>query len=178
MRQFVNGIPVDVQGTPLIQPKSQLEEMGHAFNDAEKLALKEKIWDIQDVLLKLPQLDVKITHHFSKGVYAREMFLPKGALIVGKIHKHQNLNILSSGEVSVLSIDGCIRVKAPYAIVASPGAKRVIYAHEDTIWTTIHGTDETDLEKIEEEFIAKDYDDVAMITESDLKKLKEAKCLG
>lgn len=118
------------------------------------------------------QIEVPLEHHFSKGVYAREMRLPAGSLIVGKIHKHQNLNILSQGEVSVFSVDGVMRVKAPFTLVASPGAKRVILAHTDVVWTTIHGTHETDLEKIENEFIAKTYDEVIPLGN------KEKLCLG
>lgn len=105
-------------------------------------------------------VEAPVKHHFSKGVYAREMFIPKGAFVIGKIHKHQNLNILSKGDLSVLSVDGIMRVKAPFTIVSGPGVKRAVYAHEDCIWTTIHGTDETDVDKIEEIFIAKSYDDV------------------
>jgi hypothetical protein len=56
-----------------------------------------------------------------------------------------------------------MRVQAPFTLVAQPGAKRVILAHTDVVWTTIHGTDETDLEKIENEFIAKTYEEVIPI---------------
>lgn len=112
------------------------------------------------MMLSQSKVDVPVEHHFSKDVYAREIRVPKGTLLMGKIHKFQNLNILSSGEVSVLSIDGVKRVKAPFTFVASPGAKRLFFMHEDTVWTTIHGTGETDIDKIEDEFIAKSYDEV------------------
>jgi hypothetical protein len=133
----------------------------------------ERLSKEHGVLMELP-----IEHHFSKGVYAREMRMPKGVMVVGKIHKHQNLNILSAGEVSVLSVDGVKRVKAPYTFVASPGAKRVIYAHEDAVWTTIHGTDLKDVEKIEDEFIAKNYDEVVEIAAEHKLKLKGDLCRG
>lgn len=116
-------------------------------------------------------IDIPINHHFSDRVYAREMQMPAGALVVGKIHKKNNLNILSKGEVSVLSIDGLIKVKAPYTFVGSVGTKRLIYAHDDVVWTTIHGTEETDLDKIENEFIAKNYDELPL-------EAKEKLCLG
>lgn len=106
------------------------------------------------------QIEIPLKHYFSKSVYAREMEMKKGTYIVGKIHKHENMHILSKGEISVFSIDGFIRVKAPYTWVASAGTKRLIYAHEDVTWTTIHGTDETDLGKIEEQFIAKNYEEL------------------
>jgi hypothetical protein len=119
------------------------------------------------------QIDVPIKHHFSKDVYAREMIVPKGSLIIGKIHKYANLNILSSGEVSILSIDGVVRVKAPFTIVASPGSKRLFFAHEDSVWTTIHGTAEKDVDKIEDHFIAKNYDELPLPVGEVLISMKE-----
>jgi hypothetical protein len=64
------------------------------------------------------------------------------------------LNILSKGEISVLTEDGIKRVSAPFHVVSPAGTKRIAYAHEDCVWTTIHGTEENDLEKIEAHFIA------------------------
>jgi hypothetical protein len=50
-------------------------------------------------------------------------------------------------------------------VVSPPGVKRLAYAHEESIWATIHGTDETDVDKIEEQFIAKDYSEVEKLLE-------------
>jgi len=135
--------------------------------------VREKIQILEDEFSKLPQIAIETNHYFSKGVYAREIKAPSGSILIGKIHKHENLNILSQGEISVFSIDGMSKIKAPATIVSSPGVKRVAYVHDDVIWTTIHGTDETDLDKIEEEFIAKTYDDVQYLSNSE-----EKKCLG
>jgi hypothetical protein len=134
--------------------------------------LREMIAKLEEHLLTLPQTEIPLTHHFSKGVYAREIFIPRGTIVVGKIHKHKNMNIVSKGDVSFLSIDGMVRAQAPHTFVSTPGVKRVIYAHEDTIWTTIHGTDETDLEKLEDEFIAKSYDELPQIDTWEVKKLE------
>lgn len=149
------------------------------FGDVSLLtkdALKDLIFEIERLALRdgVP-VEIPVDHHFSKDVYAREMVMPKGAMVIGKIHKHQNLCIISSGEVSVLSIDGVQRLKAPCTFVSSPGAKRVIYAHEETTWTVIHGTNETDVEKIEDQFIAKSYDEVVEI---DSKKVEGFLCHG
>lgn len=137
--------------------------------------IQSKIGSLEDQMKKLQQIEIKVTHHFSKGVYAREIFIPKGSIVVGKIHKHQNLNIMSSGKGSIVSIDGVKIVEAPYTVVSSPGVKRAFYAYEDTVWTTIHGTDETDLEKIEETFIAKTYQEVVMLDDKDKTLLEGAK---
>lgn len=141
---------------------------------------RKKIADFEETCKAAPeQVEIPITHYFSKDVYAREMRVKKGVILVGKIHKYMNLNILSAGEVSVLSEEfGAQRFKAPYTFVAKPGAKRVIMAHEDCVWTVIHGTSETSVDRIEEQFIAKDYGEVASITAEQFKALKEAKCLG
>ncbi len=103
-------------------------------------------------------IDLPVKNYFSKGVYARELHIPKGTVLTGKIHKYINLNIMSKGDISVLTENGIERVQAPFTIVSPAGTKRVAYAHEDTIWTTIHGTDETDVDKIELEFTADSYE--------------------
>ena len=118
------------------------------------LAMRAKVNAAQEVMFTMPQVETPLKHYFAKGVYAREMFIPKDTVLVGKIHKYENLSIMSKGDLSVLTEEGVKRVQAPFTIVAPPGTKRIAYAHEDTIWTSIHGTDETDLEKIEAEFIA------------------------
>jgi hypothetical protein len=119
-----------------------------------KQLTREKLELIENVMRQHEQVDLPVKHYFSKGVYARELFIPKGTVLTGKIHKYENLNILSKGDISVLTKDGIKRVQAPFTIVSEPGTKRIAYAHEDTIWTTVHGTEETDLQKIEHEFTA------------------------
>lgn len=106
----------------------------------------------------LPAVDLPVKHYFSKGVYARELFIPAGTVLTGEIHKHENLNIMSQGDMTVLTDEGPKRVQAPFTIVSPAGTKRAAYAHTDTVWTTIHGTDERDVDKIKQEFIADSYD--------------------
>lgn len=100
-------------------------------------------------------VEIPVQHFFSDGVYARHGLIPRGTMLTGHIHKKRNLNILSQGEMSVLTQNGMERVTGPFLIVSPPGTKRIAYAHTDCWWTTIHGTHETDLEKIEAEFIVK-----------------------
>lgn len=118
------------------------------------VAMREKVNAIEAEMLKMPQVDMPPVHYFSQGVYAREITIPKGTVLTGKIHKYPQLNIMSKGEMSVLTEDGIKRVKAPFTVVSPGGTKRIAYAHEESVWTTIHGTEENDLEKIEQHFIA------------------------
>lgn len=123
------------------------------------VSMRDKVRAIEAEMLRMPQVEMPVTHHFANkgtalGTYARELFIPKGTVLTGKIHKFEQINIMSKGDISVLTEDGIRRVQAPFTIVSPAGTKRIAYAHEDTVWTTIHSTAETDLEKIETQFIA------------------------
>jgi hypothetical protein len=48
---------------------------------------------------------------------------------------------------------------APHTFVSKPGTKRAVLVLEDTIWTTYHPTEETDVGLIEDHVIAKTYDE-------------------
>jgi hypothetical protein len=129
-----------------------------------------KVDALENSIQELPAVEIPVAHHFSKGVYAREIRIPKGTVLTGKIHKYANLNIMSQGDLSVLMEDGTVqRIKAPFTVVSPPGTRRVAYAHEDTIWTTIHGTDETDVDAIEMQFVAQTGDAYKLFLEEQLK---------
>lgn len=116
--------------------------------------LRHEVTEVEDLIRLCDPVSMPVTHHFAHGVYAREIFIPKGTVLTGKIHKYSQFNIMPKGDLSVLTETGIERVKAPFSIVSPAGTKRIAYAHEDTIWITVHGTEETDLEKIENHFIA------------------------
>ena len=105
------------------------------------------------------------------STYAREILLPKGSLVIGKIHRHQHLNIISKGKVRVFTEFGEKILEAPCTFVSEVGLKRAVYAEEDTIWTTVHLTEfekESDLDKIEQEVIAPTYEDMGLISSFNL----------
>lgn len=120
---------------------------------------REKILRLQDVVGQMEQLDLPVKHYFARGVYARELFIPAGTVVVGKIHKYSQINILSKGDISVSTDSGVVRVQAPFTVVGPAGTKRVGYAHTDCIWTTISATDLTDVDEIEKEIIAPSFEE-------------------
>lgn len=117
------------------------------------------IYEAEVLMKQMPQADLAVKHYFSLGVYARELYIPAGSIVVGKLHKHENLNILTKGLIEVLVDDEIKLLKAPAVIVSPAGTKRIARALEDTIWITIHGTHETDVSKIEDYFIAQSEDE-------------------
>lgn len=104
---------------------------------------------------------------FKSFTYAREMTIPEDTIIIGKIHRHQHLNIISQGSVKVITEQGLKHFVGPCTFVSEIGTKRAVYAEKDTIWTTIHTVSygsEKDLDKIEAEVIAPSYEDLNLIS--------------
>jgi hypothetical protein len=134
------------------------------------MTVREKILILESEMKKCNQVEIVPVHYFARGLYAREIFVPKGVLLTGKIHRSEHLNIISKGDISVVTEYGTKRIKAPFTMVSQPGTKRVGYAHEDTVWTTIHATEETDVEKIELELIAPTYEDFIALQYEESKK--------
>ncbi len=132
---------------------------------ALQLGRREAILRLQDAIV-YGGLDVgpaacPVQHHFAPGAYGREMTLPAGLVVVGKIHKHAHINVISKGRVQVFTEqDGVLELAAPCTFVSSPGTKRVVHVLEETVWTTVHVTDKTDLAEIEREVIATDFSEV------------------
>lgn len=119
------------------------------------LSLRGKTFAIEAMLKEMPQATLKLIHHFSPGVYARELHIPADTTLVGEIHKYPQLNILSKGKISVSVGDEMREIEAPFTVVSPAGTKRVAYAITDCVWTTILHTHETDIAEIEKQFIAK-----------------------
>lgn len=91
------------------------------------------------------------------------------SLVVGKIHKYPCLNFIMAGIAEVRTDQGAFRVEAPYIFESGSGTKRAIYAVTDTIWITVHPTDNRNPEDLERELIAETYDDLPrMMQECDL----------
>lgn len=132
---------------------------------ALQLGRRKAIMHLQDAIV-YGGLDVgpaacPVQHHFAPGAYGREMTIPAGLVVVGKIHKHAHINVISKGRVQVFTEqDGVLELAAPCTFVSSPGTKRVMHVLEETVWTTVHVTDKTDLAEIEREVIATDFSEV------------------
>ena len=134
------------------------------------LAIQNKIDTLEDAMREMPnQIDVntiEVKHYTTNsGLYAREMIIPAGVKISGKIKKHEHISVLSAGFVTEVTNAGIQHIRAPYTMVSQPGTKRVVIAHETTVWTTVHATDTTDIDKLEDELIAATYDDVPALVQ-------------
>lgn len=94
---------------------------------------------LQEVMEGLPQVDCKLTHYFVPGVYARQIALQKDSVVMGAVHKAQNLIIVSKGVLAVATEDGAVLVRAGDTFICAPGTKNAVTVIEDATWTNIHG---------------------------------------
>jgi quercetin dioxygenase-like cupin family protein len=114
-----------------------------------------QIETVESSLLQMPQVETELTHRFAPGVYMREIFMPANSIILGHQHKTCHFNIVLSGRAKVLMNGEVQEFKAGDVIVSQPGVRKILYIQEDMRWATIHPTEETDIEKLEDQLIIK-----------------------
>jgi hypothetical protein len=114
---------------------------------------------LESEALKWPQLDLPVNHYFARGVYVRELPIPAGAMIVGRVHKYSQVSMLIKGEMTIFSGGELKKMRAPCIIECPPGIKRAGYAHEDSIFVSVHGTYETDPDKALDELTTVSYEE-------------------
>lgn len=109
--------------------------------------MRARVERLEDILVRYPQVECPVKHHFAPGMYAREMFVPAATNATGAVHKTEHLTIVA-GHCFLTTDEGPQEFIGYHSFVSKPGAKRAIFALRDTIVTTIHATNETDPEKL------------------------------
>jgi quercetin dioxygenase-like cupin family protein len=122
----------------------------------EELPTQEQIFEIERSLARLPQADFSLINRFADGLYARQVTIKQGCLLTSKIHLKEHFAFILTGDISVWTDEDYQRVKAPQVIVTQPGTKRVLLAHEDTVWITVHACKATTVEEAEAELVSND----------------------
>ena len=143
----------------LIDPQTTSSEMVDFTTTLNAMSgdMIEKLFVIEAALKQMPQVEVPLRHCFGNKVYVREMTAPKGSILIGKMHKFKQVNIVIKGDISVLTEDGWKRLKSGDMFESPAGIKRAGFTHEDTVWTTICGTEETEVDKAEDELTIGSY---------------------
>ena len=142
--------------------------MSDIVKKENQLQARSKILDLENSLMKFVDGEnvVKgdtevfpLKHTFTDGIYVRQMSMKKDSAVIGKIHKNTHVWFLLSGHLSVASETNSDEYVAPCYVEAAAGSKRVIYAHEDSVWVNVYPnpTNTKDLEELEKEIIVKDY---------------------
>jgi len=114
-----------------------------------EIATQDDIVKLQSLMLKGDTIELETRHHFSDGLYARELFIPAGVCLVGALHKTRHLYTVVQGKCRVSTQFENIEIEAPFMGETIPDTKRVIYAETDCVWITYHPTELTSVEEIE-----------------------------
>ena len=118
----------------------------------------------------MPQIESEPKHYRMDGVYVRELFIPAGTLLTGKIHNHESIGILAQGRLRITNGTDSVIVEAPYVTVDKPGVKRLGYAETDCTFLCVHRTDSETLEEMEEELVSETFEDYERKTQHMLNK--------
>lgn len=102
--------------------------------------MRASIADLEAAMLDMPEhiIQFETRHFFAPGLYARQILIPAGTVLTGKIHRTAHINVVSKGRIVVATEEGEREIEAPYTFVAPAGTKRAGCALEDTVWTTFH----------------------------------------
>lgn len=144
-----------VRADGLVRVDAETGAVSLHHGGAEPQAMRERIERLKDYLLTLPErMTLHVEHEATQGMYLRKLFIPRGSLVVGKVHLKHCHNIVAAGDISVLTEHGQQRVQAGFTGMSTPGTQKVGYAHADTVFINVFRTDKTELDDIEAEIAA------------------------
>ena len=135
-RGFPKPAPLEVDGTALAVIDRTTGELIPPSEDP--LVIRQWIEQVAQRLLDAPEkMKDDVRHTILGDVYMRELFIPKGFLLVGKLHKRACMNVVSKGDISVLTETGSARVQAGYSVISPAGIQKLGFAHEDTVFVNV-----------------------------------------
>lgn len=122
---------------------------------SENMPVLDKVRALEKALLCQDQAEVP--QHFIQGggIAAKTVFFKAGTLVTGAMHRFENMNIMSSGDILIVTDGAPIRymvVDSPVIVVSPPGVKRAAFVIKDTYWTSLMPTELNDLESVEKHF--------------------------
>ena len=120
-----------------------------AITTLDKAKRDESIATLKKHIATLPQRTIDTTHLIYGGMYSRTIFIPAGTILTGVHIKLNNICIMS-GDITVTTDAGVIRLTGYHVIPAKSGLSRIGISHADTHWTTLFPTELDDVAQIED----------------------------
>jgi len=141
-------------------------ELKKILENTIAVSYKDKVQEIEDYIVSIADgKDIvagngseliypdmwEYKHSFADGVYIREMRMKQGQLGFSAIHKHSYGFFLLSGVLASSKEEGIEEFIAPCYVISPRGSKRIVYAVEDCVITTVHAnpTNTKDLKEIQ-----------------------------
>jgi hypothetical protein len=131
------------------------------FYETSELPIRFPVFSVEQVLKAVaytiaerPQIDCKLTHTFTKGLYCREIFMPAGTEIISQIHNTQHQWVALLGKTLVFTKEGGWDVVlAPDHGITEPGTQRVLRTVTNCVWLSFHPTSRFPDDSTEEEIL-------------------------
>lgn len=129
--------------------------------DIQQLPPAQQVQAVENWIKEQPgQIEIETNHHFGGGIYEREIFVPAGSLITGKVHLSEHLAKLTKGTMTIFADGETVTITAPCTLTGKPGIKRLGYAHDDCVFSNFHIVgDATDVAQIEKMLVVDTVDD-------------------
>jgi glyoxylate carboligase len=131
-----------------------------------------KVYEAEDYILTLPQIEIHTEHILHGGMYARTIRLAAGVVITGALFKVSTILVVN-GLCAMFAGDHWAQLDGFQVMAASKGRKQVFVTKEPTEITMIFRTDAKTVEDAENEFTdeadrlmsrTQDGDDVIIVT--------------
>jgi len=148
--------------------------MNHIVKHSSKEVVVPKniaeVIEMKMLLAKGEEIDFNLKHHFSTNMYIREVTMPTDTIVLGHEHTTTHLNILSKGSIIVVDLTSGnkLEIEAPYTFESLAGVRKIFFVIEEATFSTVHSTDETDIDKLED----------TLIIQSDVHKAYGTKLIG
>ena len=118
------------------------------YTNKEKVEIME--WIMSETMDNIAD-ELPVRQIVYAGMYHRELSIPAGTVLTGKIHPLPHIFSLVKGKLIVLKDDGIILVEAPFSFTVEADTKKIGYAVTDCICTTVNTTEKTTIEEAEAE---------------------------
>lgn len=96
------------------------------------------IYRLEAELLKLPQVEMPVSHAFCNGLYARTMHISAGTVLTGAVHKEESFFLVRKGQLIVSTDNGPCTIGPGDMSVSKVNTKRAGIALTDVEVTTFH----------------------------------------
>ena len=124
-------------GRVLISVDNVVSLISDVSGDTLLPATRDSIIELEDkIRTELAPANMPVRHLFSGNIYARELFIPKGTVLTGRMYLVDHIDMMVYGDLTISSEDGTKRVSGYCVLPSVKGKKRAAYAHEDTLWIT------------------------------------------
>ena len=137
---------------------------------------RDSLMALESQLKEMPQVEIPVIHRHSGDIYVREITIPAGVMLTGKIYFNDHFDVMVYGDITVTSDEGRQRLTGFNIFEGKKGKKRAGYAHAETRWLTFCACPEMPDDDYIDYLTTEDFKDLEpdWIEETDIKNIFKA----